>query len=420
MKALISRSTIRGRVAAPPSKSYTLRALMCSALAKGQSEIIEPLYSDDTNVACRVLRQIGADIRANSHSWMVTGGKFHQPVDELFCGESAGTLRFMAAICSLVPGKCRLTAAPSLQKRPLKPLVNALQQMGIKCSLTDGTTPLTIEGKQIEGGVVVLPGDVSSQYITALLLIAPYCKDGLTIRLTNRLESKPYIYMTLDCMKTFGIEVEHSSDLSTFTVKPQTYRPAIYRVEGDWSSASYLLALGAVAGEIEVSNLAFRSKQADKDIWILLNRMGTDISISHDTVKVRQSKLKAFRADLADCIDLLPTVAVMAALADGCSEISGIRRARIKESDRIAAVKLGMQRMGIKIEEENDRIFIEGTVPHGTIIDSMRDHRIAMAFSILGIVAGDTIIEGAECVSKTYPQFWDVLKNIGGKVMLDG
>ncbi len=393
---------------------------MCSALTKGESEIIEPLHSDDTIAARRVLQQIGTDIRDTSRSWLVRGGEFHQPEDELYCGESAGTLRFMAAICSIVPGKCRLTAGPSLQKRPLKPLVNALQQMSIKCSLTDGKPLLTIEGKQLDGGTVVLPGDISSQYITALLLIAPYCRDGLTIRLTSPLESKPYIYMTLDCMKTFGIEVAHSSDLSTFAVKPQIYRPSVYRVEGDWSSSSYLLAMGAAAGEIEVRNLAARSKQADKDIWILLNRMGTNIVVGHDSVKVKQSKLKAFRADLTDCIDLLPTVAILAALADGDSEISGIRRARIKESDRIAAVKAGMQRMGIKVEEEDDRIFIKGTTPRGTIIDSMGDHRIAMAFSILGIVAGDTIIEGAECVSKTYPEFWNVLKNIGGKVMLDG
>lgn len=265
-----------------------------------------------------------------------------------------------------------------------------------------------------------MPGDISSQYVSALLFIAPFAEEGLTIRLTSPLESKPYVMMTLDCMKNFGVEVFHAPDLSYFTVKPQPYIPANYHVEGDWSSASYLLALGAAAGQTEVTNLVANSRQADRDIWILMNRMGAEVIAGHDSITVRQSRLKAFRADLSDCIDLLPTVSIMAALADGVSELTGVRRARLKESDRIAAVKAGMQRMGIRVQEEEDRILITGTTPRGTIIDSMGDHRIAMAFSILGTVAGDTIIEGAECVSKTYPEYWDVLKNLGGKVVLNG
>jgi 3-phosphoshikimate 1-carboxyvinyltransferase len=420
MRALISKSSIRGKVVAPPSKSYTLRGLACSALAPGDSEIIHPLNSDDTSAARNVLQEIGVGIEEKNGSWMIKGGSFHQPGADLYCGESAGTLRFMSAVCALVPGTCRLTAAPSLARRPIAPLIGALNRLGIKCSTTGESTPVTVEGTRIRGGTVELPGDISSQYVTALLLVAPFTTDGLTIRLTSPLESKPYVMMTLDCLKDFGVEVSHDPGLSTFTVKPQAYRPAQYTVEGDWSSASYLLALGAAAGETEVSNLCAKSRQADRDIWIMLNRMGANILSAGDSITVKRSDLHAFRADLSDCIDLLPTVAVMAALANGVSELSGVRRARLKESDRIAAVKAGMERMGIKVDEEEDRILITGTKPVGTVIDSRGDHRIAMAFAILGVVAGDTVIEGAECVSKTYPGYWDELKSLGAGVVIDG
>lgn len=420
MRALISRSSIQGRVAAPPSKSYTLRCLMCSALAAGSSRLLQPLDSDDTAAARNVLREIGIGIQQQNGSWLVNGGNFHQPSTDLFCGESAGTLRFMAALCTLVPGTCRLTAAPSLARRPILPLLEALDKLGVRCRTTDGSTPVTVEGSRVKGGTVELPGNISSQYVTALLLIAPSTAEGLTINLTSPLESRPYVMMTLDCMKEFGVDVSHAADLSSFHADPQPYRPAEYVVEGDWSSASYLLALGAAGGDIEVTNLAFDSRQADRDIWIMLNRMGAGISAGYGCLHVRQSRLKAFRADLSDCIDLLPTIAIMAALADGESELTGVKRARLKESDRIAAVRAGMERMGIIIKEEDDRIFIKGTTPRGATIDSMGDHRIAMAFSILGTVAGDTVIEGAECVSKTYPAYWDVLKRLGAKVVIDG
>jgi 3-phosphoshikimate 1-carboxyvinyltransferase len=278
---------------------------------------------------------------------------------------------------------------------------------------------VTVEGDRLQGGETGLPGDVSSQLVSALLLIAPLAEKGISLVLTPPVESKPYIRMTIGCMKQFGVKVEHSPDFIHYTVSPQTYKPAKYRVEGDWSSAAFLLALGAVAGEVEVSNLSRSSRQADRQIWILLNRMGADIHAGDNSVRVRKSALKAVKADLSDCIDLLPTMAVLAAAAQGVSELTGISRARLKESDRVAAVKEGLERMNISIREEKDTMFITGGVPQGAVIDSKGDHRIAMAFSILGVLAGDTIIEGAECVGKTYPEFWNVLKSLGCKVALD-
>ena len=420
MRVTISQSTISGKVAAPSSKSYTLRGLMCAALASGQSEIERPLYADDTEAGCDVLQKIGVGIYEKGSSWIVSGGSFRRPDSELFCRNSAGTLRFMTAVCSLVPGTCRLTAGLSLSRRPVAPLVVALRQLGVNCTMEGGTALVTVEGGHLEGGTAELPGDISSQLVSALLFIAPRARQGMIIELTPPVESRPYIQMTLDCMKKFGIGVGHSPDYMKFTVKPQLYKPARYRAEGDWSSASYLLSLGALAGEVYVSNLNRDSLQADMEISAFLSLMGADIKAGSDHVRTKKSPLKALRADLSNCIDLLPTAAVLAAAAQGESILSGISRARLKESDRVAAVKEGLKVMGITVREERDTMHITGGKPAGGIIDSKGDHRIAMAFSILGVLAGNTVIEGAECVSKTYPDFWKVLKSLGGGVVSDG
>ncbi len=420
MKISVYKSEIAGRVRVPSSKSYTIRGLMCAALAKGESEIMHPLTSDDTGATINVLSKIGIRVHQKGDLWQVIGGDFHEPDTDLFCGESATTLRFMSAICSLVPGKCRLTSAPSLSKRPIKPLLQALRQLGIDCAYRDEDSSVVVEGGRLRGGMVELPGDISSQFVSALLFISPFAEEGMTIKLTTPLESKPYVLMTLDCLQGFGVEVEASEDFREFKVLKQTYKPARYRVEGDWSSASYLLALGAVCGEIEVENLNPKSWQGDKIILDFLRNMGVWVEVNENSVMVRKSKLKAIRVDLSDCIDLLPTMAVLAAVADGESEFTGIDRARIKESNRVSALREGLERMGIKVGEERDKLTVTGSMPKGAVIDTKGDHRIAMAFSILGSVVGETIIDGAECVSKTFPEFWDILKSIGGEVKING
>ena len=313
-----------------------------------------------------------------------------------------------------------LIAGPSLSERPIKPLIQALSQLGVNCSCQGEVAPVMVEGGRLKGGTTELPGDISSQFVSALLLIAPLADEGVDIRLTTPLESKPFILMTLECVEKFGVEVESATDLREFKVAKQSYKPIRYRVEGDWSSASYLLALGAIGGKVEVENLNLESLQGDKVILDLLTDMGASVEVNEGSVTVRRSRLNAIHADLSDCIDLLPTVAVLAATANGVSEFTGIERARIKESNRVSAVKDGLERMGIKTEEERDRLTITGSPPKGSVIKSYDDHRIAMAFSILGSIAGETIINNAECVSKTFPQFWDVLKSIGGEVEIDG
>ena len=420
MKASVSKSIINGGVVTPSSKSYTIRALICAALARGESEIINPLGSDDTKACQDILGKLGVRIEQCDTSWLVKGGTLHQPDSELYCRESAATQRFMTAVCSIVPGICRLTAAPSLARRPVQPLIRPLQQLGVKCNYEETDSTITVNGGNLKGGLVELPGDISSQYVSALLFISSFAEEGMTVRLTTPLESKPYVLMTLDCLNKFGVEIETSGEMREYRTARQTYKPANYTIEGDWSSASYLLAAGAIAGNIIIKGLNPKSLQADKVILDFLEDMGVSVELSDKGISVKESTLKAVQADLTNCIDLLPTIAVLAAVAEGTSEFTGITRARIKESNRVSAVKAGLEKAGISVTEEKDKLIITGGKLAGAVIDSNNDHRIAMAFSLLGLKVGNVMIENAECVAKTFPEFWDILKHIGGKVKTDG
>jgi 3-phosphoshikimate 1-carboxyvinyltransferase len=326
----------------------------------------------------------------------------------------------MTAISAIIPGTSHLTAGPSLSRRPIETLIDALGKLNVRCSSNGDLPPIIVEGGKFAGGVTSLPGNISSQYVSALLHIGPFAGDGLTIKLTTPLESRPYVMMTMDAMQWFGITVAFNDNLDSFEILPHKYKPTKYKVEGDWSSASYLLSLGTLAGDVEVNNLDTESLQGDRMFIGFLENMGASLTTGRNSVIARKSKLQAIKADLTDCIDLLPTMAALAAVADGTSEFTGIARARIKESDRVAAMAEGLQRMGLKVKNNPGRLSITGGKLKGALIDSKNDHRIAMAFSLLGSVVGNTVIEHAECVAKTYPEFWDVFKKLGGEVIIDG
>jgi len=411
MKISVSKSSLKGEFNAPSSKSYTIRGLMCAGIAGGSSNLANPLVSDDTVAALNALEQIGVKVKRDADHWLVSGGNLHEPDGELFCNESAATMRFLTAICSMIPGQFKLTAAPSLAGRPLKPLLHALEQVGARFSTGPGST-LVIHGGYIKSGNLELPGDISSQFISALLLAAPLAGRDIKIKASTAPKSKPYIMMTIKCMENFGVNVDYSMDFSEFKVAPQQYKPCRYAIEGDWSSASYLLAMGAVAGDVKVNNLNPASLQADKEIITILSKMGADISSGRDSISVKNSVLKAVNADLSDCIDLLPTISMLAALAEGTSEFTGIGTARLKESDRVRSVKEELKKTGIRVKERKDSLLISGGYPKNVLIDSHNDHRIAMAFSILGAARGIEIA-GAECVSKTFPGYWSELASAG-------
>ena len=413
MQIKIRPSLIKGQVVAPSSKSYTHRALVCSALAKGESKIISPLNSDDTEATMELLEKIGVGIHVKEDSWEVNGGQLHQPEGDLFCRDSGTTMRFMTAICSLVNGTCRLRGGSSLSKRPIKPLIDGLKQLGVECTSEKGFPPVIVKGGLL-GGQTKIPGDISSQFISALLLVTPLAKEDVTLILTTPLESKPYVKMTTDAQKDFGIEIDTSEDLSEFWVKKQTYKPTNYKVEGDWSSSAFLLAAGVLAGEIEIHNLNVDSLQADREILNALKIMGAKIISKNSNIELKKSELEALEFDVSDCPDLFPILTVLCSIAKGESRLKGIKRLRIKESDRIAAMKEGLVRMNVNVVENGNSFIIKNSKPVGAFIDPKNDHRIAMAFAVLSLVAeGETIIQDAECVSKSFPDFWGVMKHLG-------
>jgi 3-phosphoshikimate 1-carboxyvinyltransferase len=442
MKASINKSLIKGTATVPTSKSMTIRALMCAALSSGESEIIQPLVSDDTLAAASVLAKVGTIIHQGEGVWKVTGGKFRITQEALHCGESATTLRFMTAICSLIPGTHRLIGGPSLTRRPIGSLVDALTKLGVTASMEkSGFPPVTISGGTFRGGETEIPGNVSSQFISALLLISPFSPRGVSIKLTTPLTSRPYILMTLWCLRQFGINIRREG--SRFIVLRQRYAPASIKIDNDWSSASYFLALGAISDEgVQIKDLNMASLQGDRVILDLLRNMGARVNVVGSNVTVSHDQLKGINADLSDCIDLLPTIAILAAVAKGRTELIGIQRARIKESNRVSAVREGLVKLGFTVIEDENRLTIMGrdilkvateddffdtskasaedVIPkEPVVINSYGDHRMAMAFSVLGALLGNIIIDDAECVTKTFPSFWEEFNKVGGQVTLN-
>jgi 3-phosphoshikimate 1-carboxyvinyltransferase len=416
MNVTVRHSEVEGTITAPPSKSMTHRALVLSALADGKSTIANPLTADDTEATASVLGRLGVDL-VRGEKWTVEGDAFKAPKDDLHCGESGTTLRFMAAVCALVDGECRLTGGKSLSARPVGPLLDALTQIGVNCTSRDGLPPVTITGNgRIRGGEVRLPGDISSQFISALLAVVPLADAPIEINLTTQLESKPYVAMTMDAMRAFGVEARASPDMRQLTAPLGPYRASAVEVEGDWSSAAYVLAAGALTGGTTLQGLNRTSSQADRAIIGVLSRMGADVSTG-GAIKVSKSPLRGISADMSDCPDLFPVVSALCASAEGESTLTGLGRLRLKESDRVAAMVEGLTRMGIKVRCDPDSAKITGGTPRGANVDSWGDHRIAMSLAVLALTAeGETKIKDAGCVSKSYPGFWDDLAAIGGRL----
>ncbi len=418
MIVVIRESEVAGRVSAPPSKSVTHRALICSSMAPGKSLIRSPLRSDDTEATLRVLQELGTGFSDGPDLWEVRMERLRAPGSDLFCGESGTTLRFVTALCSLVDGECNLTGGPSLSKRPVEPLLIALRQLGVECESLSGYPPVKVNGTgRISGGDVQIRGDVSSQFVSALLLVAPFGDDSIRIKTTTQLESKPYVKMTMDTQKMFGVAVQASDDMREYQVERQAYTPADVKVEGDWSSAAYLLAAGALCGKVSVDNLNPDSSQADRTILDILKAMGAQVKVHKNSYYVERSEIEAVEGDLSNSPDLFPVTASLCAAASGRSVLKGLGRLQFKESNRVAAMTEGLRGMGIQVRRGDDSLMIEGGRPHGGTIDPRQDHRIAMALSVLGMVAkGETTVLDADCVSKSYPMFWDDMVRIGADI----
>ncbi|MHC1586188.1 MAG: 3-phosphoshikimate 1-carboxyvinyltransferase [Candidatus Hecatellaceae archaeon] len=422
MKAIIrGGSKLSGQIEAPPSKSYTHRAFIAALLSKGESIIRNPLASEDTDATLEACEALGAAVSKGRNEVKILGAeRLKAPRAPIDCRESASTLRFLIPIAALAEGETYFTGRPGLLKRPVGPLVEALKGLGVKCTSNGGYPPVRVKGPSLKGGSVSLPGDVSSQFFSGLIFACPLAEGDTSINVVGRLESKPYVDLTLHVVAMHGVEVEVSDGV--FNIPGgQTYRACSHRVPGDFSSASFLLAAAALTSEggVEVSGLNLTFRQPDIEILNLLGEIGAEVKTEEDRVKVSKGQLKAVRFDARDWPDLVPVVAALACHAEGVTEITGAKRLRIKESDRLAALSLELSKLGARVEEKPDGLLIRGGRLKGNVVDPHGDHRIAMACAVAALGAeGETVILNAECVAKSYPGFFHDLAKLGGAVSL--
>jgi 3-phosphoshikimate 1-carboxyvinyltransferase len=427
MDVEISPSRIRGVVQAPPSKSYTHRAILAAGYSDG-ALVRDALVSADTRATMRAVDRFGGDFEIDDATVDVAGfgGRPGVPADVVDCANSGTTMRLVTACAALADGITVLTGDSSLRSRPQGPLLEAVEDLGGRAESTrrNGQAPLVIEGP-ISGGAVSIPGDVSSQFITALLMAGAVTDEGIDVELETELKSAPYVDITVEVLEAFGVDAERT-DAGFAVAGGQSYEPidGEYSVPGDFSSISYLLAAGAVAaaeGEEVVVAGAQPSAQGDTAIVDVVERMGGDVDWDRENgqLTVRESSLSGATVDVGDTPDLLPTIAALGAIADGETRIVNCEHVRYKETDRVSAMAEELTKMGASVTEEEATLTVHGDESDltGATVDGRGDHRIVMALSVAGLVAdGTTTVEGAEHVDVSFPDFFDALYDLGADV----
>ncbi|OQX22080.1 MAG: 3-phosphoshikimate 1-carboxyvinyltransferase [Candidatus Altiarchaeales archaeon A3] len=419
MKYCIISTALKGTINAPPSKSYTHRAIICASLANGKSGITNYLESNDITETISALRMLGTNIKEFNQTLEIDGNENLNVKNDVIIDcikESGSTLRFLIPVASMVKTDKTITFIRKgrLKERPVEPLLEALKKLGVECEIDKDKNVIANPGK-IKGGKTEISGNISSQFITGLLFACPRFEKNSEITITTEIESKPYLEITLDVLKDFGIEVDVSEDMRKFRISGNQHykRKDKFRVEGDYSSAAFLLAAGAINGNIEMKNLNINSKQGDREILNILKRMEAKIDIKECRIHVETSELKGIEIDVKNIPDSVPVLAVLGCYAKGETKIYNAERLQLKESDRLSAIATELRKMGANIEELKNGLIIKESKLRGAIIDSHNDHRIAMACAIAGLSAeGETTIDNSECVNKSYPNFFDDLKRL--------
>ena len=397
----------------PGSKSYTHRYLIAAALANGQSVLKNCLHSEDTGFTMGALQQMGASIEKKGQIVEVNGtnGILRAPKEPIYLGNSGTSMRLLTALAAISTGKHVLTGTERMCQRPIGDLIEGLTQIGIDAHLKngDGCPPVEINGGPLAGGKVYLNCKTSSQFLSALLLIAPYTTDGLAIHVIEGPVSKPYIDMTIQTMEKLGVEVDRQGYQKYFVRGRQKYQGGEYFVEPDCSQASYFWAAAAITGvSIKINGIQQDSIQGDVRLIEVLKAMGCNVSSEHDGIKVTGGPLRAVTVDMSDMPDMVPTLAVVAAFAKGTTVIENVAHLKAKESDRIAAVANELEKMGIDVKRAGDGLSITGGKPTGAEIDTYDDHRIAMSFAVAGLKTPGVAIKNQDCVKKSFPNFWQV------------
>lgn len=404
MNVTLEKKEIKGTLPAIPSKSMAHRLLICAALSEGATVIECHARSEDIDATVNCLTAMGAGISYTDGAFTVEPGVFSRTVCD--CGESGSTLRFLLPVlCALGVGGS-ITMHGRLPERPIEPLRSELIAHG--CTISDeGINPLTFDGK-LTGGIYTIPGDISSQYISGLLFALPLTGERCEIRITGKIESLPYIEMTLDAIRQFGINVTFEKGVITIPEGQKYITPGKAKVEGDWSNAAFPLCAAALGGEVTLTGIG-AGLQGDREILDTLRLFGADVTENEDSVTVKKAALRPIDLDASDIPDLVPVIAITALGAEGKTTVTGAGRLRIKESDRIATVCEMIRNLGGEAEELPDGMVINGKGKlAGGVVNAHGDHRIAMSAAVASLICEGTVtITGAQAVGKSYPKFFE-------------
>lgn len=415
-------SPLQAAVTPPGSKSITNRALVCAALAEGTSRLTGALVSDDTRVMIDSLKRLGIPVEERDQGTTLVvqgaGGKVPAEKAELFIGNSGTTIRFLTALASLGHGTYRLDGVPRMRERPIGDLIDALGQLGVdaKCESTGGCPPVVVAGTGLPGGKATVRGNISSQYLSGLLMAMPAAAGEVEIAIDGQLVSQPYVRMTLEVMRAFGVSIEAAEDLTQFrTPGGLSYQAKGYAIEPDASAASYFWAAAAIAGgSATVRGLSTNSLQGDVAVVDLLERMGCKVDRRADSISVTGGKLRGIAADMNAVSDMVQTIAAVALFAEGTTEITGVAHNRHKETDRIGALATELRRLGAEVEELQDGLRIIPRTLRPAVIETYDDHRMAMSMALVGLKLPGVEILDPHCTAKTYPNFFQELSRAAG------
>jgi 3-phosphoshikimate 1-carboxyvinyltransferase len=414
---------IRGQVRPPGSKSITNRALVCAALAQGESLLTGALDSEDTHVMIAGLKQLGIGVEVSDGGETLRvqgcGGKIPAKEANIFVGNSGTTIRFLTALVTLGQGKYRLDGIKRMRERPIVDLVDALNQLGAKvvCEGAQGCPPVVVKANGLNGGSAEVRGDISSQFLSGLLMAAPCAKNPVTLNVVGTLVSIPYVAMTLQVMQSFGIETNPASDYAKIEIPSVgNYTATDYIIEPDASAASYFWAAAAVTGgEVTVTGLSRESLQGDVAFVDSLAQMGCKVHHENDSITVIGMPLQGIDVDMNGISDTVQTLAVVALFAEGTTRIRNVGHIRHKETDRIAAVATELRKLGADVVEHAEGLDVTPGPLRAAAIDTYNDHRMAMSFAIAGLVQPGVVIRNPGSTAKTYPRFFDDLARLVGK-----
>ena len=419
MKCKIEKSKISGEVNCPANKSYTHRAIFLSALSDGKSIIKKVLHSNDTNATISACRAFGVEVNESDDTVSVENSIGSTVQGSMINAQNSGTtLRIATAIAALSGGNTELTGDDSLKKRPMRPILDSLESLGITTESNDGKPPITIKGK-IDGNYVNIKGDISSQFISALLIIAPRLGGGLTIEIDGNVVSKPYIDLTITTMKKFGVDVKVVEPYKKYSILHQIYQPTTFIVPSDFSNLALLLSANILLGDsLKIKISLGDLPQGDEAIVDILEQMGVNVTLDSETITTKSPELlDGGKFDLSNTPDLLPALAILVLKCKTQIEIFNVKHARYKETDRIAIICNELKKIGVVVTEKEDGMILKkGDLINGVELNAHEDHRLFMAFSIVGMLIGDCTVTDPDSASVSYPDFISDMQNCGARM----